>query len=99
MSQLSFQVKIHAHYKTNVEDLFEEMFDLAKRLNADISGSHSWQNVLVSPSGYATVEVPWGEPRYTFYRRRVASAVKSLGVGQTMVVWDKVVGGEGSVGQ
>lgn len=60
MSQLSFQVKIHAHYKTNVEDLFDEMFDLAKRLNADISGAHSWQNVLVSPSGYATVEVPLG---------------------------------------
>ena len=94
MSQLSFQVKIHAHYKTNVEDLFDEMFDLAKRLNADISGAHSWQNVLVSPSGYATVEVPWGEPRYRFYRRRVSAVTEGLGVGQTVVKWEKVAGKE-----
>jgi len=86
MSQLSFQVKIHAHYKTNVEELFEEMYDLAVRLNADVSGSHSWQNVLVSPSGYATVEVPWGEPRYRFYRRGLVEAPGGLSTVPAKVV-------------
>lgn len=94
MSQLSFQVKIHAHYKTNVEDLFDEMYDLARRLNTDISGAHSYQNILVSPTGYATVEVPWGEPRYRFYRRRLVPSTEGLGVGQTVVKWERVEGKE-----
>lgn len=94
MSQLSFQVKIHAHYKTNAEDLFGEMYDLARRLNTDISGAHSYQNILVSPTGYATVEVPWGEPRYRFYRRRLVPSTEGLGVGQTVVKWERVEGKE-----
>lgn len=78
LPQLTFHLKVNAHYKTAAEDLFDEMYEIARQLNTPVSAAHSYQNLIVTPEGTAILEVPWGEPRFRTFKRRVPDTAGSL---------------------
>lgn len=82
LPNISFHIKVAAHYKVKPEALFDEMLAVAQQLQVAVSGEHSAQNITVLPYGAAIVEVPWGEPRFRAFLRTAEGWVKKE-------VWDE----------
>lgn len=89
LPRLTFHLKANAHYKTAAEDLFDEMYEIARRLNVAVSAAHSYQNLVVTPEGAAILEVPWGEPRFRTFQRQSPDTTGSLvpGMKSSLHTW------------